>query len=293
MNVKIKIGFLISYDYAFLYDSLKLVYDFTDEIFLAIDINRRTWSGNQFYIEDSFFEYIEKIDIDKKIKIYQDDFYIEALSPIENDTRERNLLSEQMGENCWKLHIDVDEFFLNFDLIVDFLNKNKFLLFKPNQNQANIRANWITLFKRTSKGFLYIDENEHFSFANNVVGKHVLARDLDAKGNTEIFTNFKAIHQSWARNPEEILIKITNWGHKNDFDSQKYFDFWMSVNEENYMDFSYFHPYDSRIWKSLKYCECENLEDFIAKYNERNQPQKLPKLRTRLYKKHLKNIFRF
>ena len=88
-NKKIKVGFLVSYDYEFLKTSIPLVYHSADEIYLAIDINNNTWSGNKFQIHDSFFDWINKIDKNQKIKIYKDDFYDITLSSKENDTREK------------------------------------------------------------------------------------------------------------------------------------------------------------------------------------------------------------
>ena len=67
-NKKIKVGFLVSYDYEFLKTSFPLVYHSADEIYLAIDINNNTWSGNKFQIHDSF-DWINKIDKNQKLNL--------------------------------------------------------------------------------------------------------------------------------------------------------------------------------------------------------------------------------
>lgn len=115
----IKIGFLISYDYQMLKTSLPLVYASADEIFLAIDYKRRTWSGNSFEISDDFFSWIEIFDKDKKIHIYEDDFYDPSLSVKDNDTRERNMLGIRMGSGGWHLQVDSDEYFVDFSMFVE------------------------------------------------------------------------------------------------------------------------------------------------------------------------------
>ena len=43
---KIHVGFLLSYDYEKLKLSLPPVYKYSDAIFIAMDINNKTWSGN-------------------------------------------------------------------------------------------------------------------------------------------------------------------------------------------------------------------------------------------------------
>ena len=58
----IKVGFLVSYDYQLLEYSLPIVYQYADEIYLAIDKERKTWSGNIFQLPDTFFECINRVD---------------------------------------------------------------------------------------------------------------------------------------------------------------------------------------------------------------------------------------
>ena len=82
--MNINVGFLVSYDYKYLKSSLPLIYEDSSSITLAIDINRNTWSGSTFNIDNSFFEWIKEIDLDNKISIYEDDFYKKELSSIEN-----------------------------------------------------------------------------------------------------------------------------------------------------------------------------------------------------------------
>ena len=94
---KIHVGFLMSYDYEKLKFSIPPVYKEADAIFIALDKDYRTWKGNPFTVDDSFFSWLKAFDVDNKITIYKDDFYIPELDAIQNDTRERTMLSEQMG----------------------------------------------------------------------------------------------------------------------------------------------------------------------------------------------------
>ena len=93
---KIQVGFLVSYDYELLKFAIPPIYEDSDEIFLAIDKNRKTWNGSDIYIEDHFFEWIKTFDVHNKIRIYEDDFYVPSISGMQNDTRERFMLSNKM-----------------------------------------------------------------------------------------------------------------------------------------------------------------------------------------------------
>lgn len=285
----IKIGILISYDYKFVFECIKHIYDYADEIILAYDKNSQTWSGNTFEIDPTFFTEIKEIDPLKKIKFYSDNFYDKSLSAMKNDTRERNMLSKFMGPDCWQLQIDADEYFLNFDKVVGFLKQHSFYLKQPDKYPLTIRGKWITLFKKTDNGFLYIENDESFSFGTNQVESYNFARDIDC---TVLKSNFYCVHQSWAREEEEIYQKVNNWSHKDDFDQNIFFDFWRKVNETNFHEYNNFHPIYPQEWKKLSFIACHSVADFTEKYAQLNQ-KKINK-KTKLPKKHrnrlLKNL---
>ncbi|MFT3795766.1 hypothetical protein [Flavobacterium sp.] len=292
-KVKVKIGFLISYDYKYIYDALRIVYDYADEIILAIDKDRLTWAGKPYDFDESLFEKIKAVDPKNKISFYEDAFYVPGMTPMELDTRERNMLSEKMGADCWQLQIDADEYFLNFDEVYQFLQKNRFLVYRPDLNPVNIRGNWITLFKKTENGFLYIDNEEHFPFATNLVGKYNFARDMGGKHNDEVLTNFRALHHSWARDPEEIHQKINNWSHKDDFDGEAFFKFWLSIDENNYRDIYDFHPIYKGAWLKLKFIASTDIHDFIQKFNAETVQPKPAKLQRKYFKAYKKATGKF
>lgn len=290
---KVKIGFLISYDYKYLFDALPIVYGHADEIILAIDRNRNTWAGNKFDLPDAFFTQVKAADPKNKIVFFEEDFFVPSLAPMENEVRERNMISELMGPDCWQLQIDADEYFINFDEVIGFLQKNRFLVYRPDINPVNLRANWITLFKKTENGFLYIDNEENFPFATNLVGKYNFGRDMGGKYNDEIVTNFRALHHSWARDPEEIHQKINNWGHKNDFDGEAFFKVWMSIDETNYKEFIDFHPIYKGAWHSLKFIACNDIHDFIVQFDASNPAPKKTRLQRKYFEAYKKETGKF
>lgn len=241
----IKIGYLISYDYEFVKNSLPGVYTYALEIILAVDADRRTWSGKDFVISEDFWEWIRAFDKDHKIRIYEDNFFIPDLSPIECETRERNLLAKEMGECDWYLQLDADEYFVDFETVW-----NKLKQFKPDM-PTTVRCKLATLFKQTASGYLLIEGSvEPLNFAtNNPV--YDLARSNNS-GNEYIYWDDLVLHQSWARSQEEIKLKLSNWGHRDDFNTNSFFKLWDAIDEFNYYCLSNFHPLTPDLWPRLK-----------------------------------------
>jgi hypothetical protein len=118
-----KIGVLVTYDFELLKNSLPYYYEYADTISLAIDSERKTWSGGKFDIPASFFLCIKEFDTKNKISIYEDVFFIPGLSTIACDSRERTLLGKFMGNGGWHIQIDSDEYFLDFPKFLAQLRK--------------------------------------------------------------------------------------------------------------------------------------------------------------------------
>ena len=268
--VKIKVGYLISYDYEFLFNSLKELYDYVDVIYLAIDENRKTWSGNYFVIPEVFFEKINRIDVKKKIHIYEDNFYMPNLTPLECDTRQRNMLLKKMGKG-WLLQVDVDEYIYDFKYLAKYLKKYWYLTIFPKFTPIIFRGKLVTLYKEIPNGYLYIENNESFPFITNYPNYELVRSNSRIKNH---FTNINVIHQSWARTEQEIKIKIKNWGHRDDFDTLEYYSLWKNLNSSNYSNFKNLHPIVPEIWNELHFLPSTSLDDFILKYKTNNK-QKL------------------
>lgn len=256
----IKVGFLVSYDFKYLYKSIPLVYDASDLIVLAVDKDNLTWSGNPLFIDPAFFDWVKEFDISNKITIYKDNFYIPENSPAENDTRERNLLAKKMGDGGWHVQIDSDEYFNDFKNFAAFLKEKKHFLVNPKSKPVEIHVQWITLFKKVEGGFLYIkDSFDAIEIATNYPKYKYMRATRHSK---KIITKFILLHQSWARDEDEIYTKITNWSHRDDSDNVAFYEFWRNINLNNYTEFTNFHENDPGKWKSLGFIS-ENEIDYL------------------------------
>lgn len=260
---KINVSYLVSYDYEYLFTSLNYIYDFVDQIVISIDKTRKTWGGNDFSIENSFFDKIGKLDKKNIIEIYEDDFYIEKLSPMECETRQRNLTLNKLNKG-WKIQLDVDEYIYDFKELKKFLNKYWYLTLFPNITPIGFIGSLVTLFKINNEEFYYIDNGESFPFITN--------QDFNtkARNNSKIFNyilGVNVIHQSWARKEEEIYTKIKNWGHRDDFDTMKYFNYWKNLNSTNFLEYRDFHPLGPKVWNKLYLMKANNIDDFIKEFS--------------------------
>lgn len=267
VNIKIKVGYVVSYDYDMFLTSVKQLYNYVDVIFVAIDKNYKTWSGNNFIIEKDFFEKVEIFDVENKIKFYFDDFFVPNLSPMECETRERNMLLKKMGKG-WLMQLDVDEYLYDFVKVRKFLNRHWYLTVFPKFTPIVFKGIFITLFKEISDGYLYIENNERFSFITNY-NKFEAARTNYSMSNH--LTGVKVIHQSWARSEEQILFKVKNWGHRDDFNTEKYFQFWKDLNSTNYSSYKNIHPMKPELWNELHFLPASSIDDFIIQFGNKNK----------------------
>lgn len=266
-NSEIKVGFLISYDYEYLKNSLPLVYEHVSYIAIAIDKKRLTWSGNSFDIPDAFFDWLNAFDTDKKIQIYEDDFYVPELSPLECDTRERTMLGAFMGKGGWHVQIDTDEYFLDFKAFKDYLIK-----YIDYDVKTLVQVPVHTIFKQDDNGsFLVVDNTEYFPLATNYP-EYERARYPKEYSSHVISTPI--LHQSWGKELEQIKKKIYNWGHKNDFDTDAYLKLWLFIDSFTYKYIKNFHPIYPEMWGCLEFIPEISIPELIIVMKEHENHKK-------------------
>lgn len=242
----INIGFCVAYDWEFLKNSLPLVYADADRICLSIDKDRISWSGQVYEFDnDAFYAFVRKIDHRGIIEIYEDDFHQPSLTAMQNEVRQRNLIAARLGKGGWHIQLDTDEYFVDFRGFTNFLKR-----FRSNRI-VNICCPWYTMFKQTDNGWFFIREKANEPEYIPVATKHPHYDYGRRNGYFNIKTPFVLLHQSWARREEEIRQKISNWGHKDDFDVSSYFLRWKHLDKSNYRDYHNFHPIEPSNWSSL------------------------------------------
>ena len=254
---KIHVGFLLSYDYIKLKNSIPPVYKMADKIFIAVDHEFRTWAGQKFEVEATFFDWLKEYDTEGKIELYYDNFYEPELSAIENDNRERHLLSLKMGIGNWLVQIDSDEYFINFENFVKDLRKYDHFLDNPEKTKIQIAGFLINMYKYSDGGVFFVKKPTRVLAATNYPNYKV-ARQTKQR---IIYTPNILWHETLAREEKDIEFKLKNWGHNVDVDIEKFMDKWRSVNISNYKNLRDFFYVNPKRWKKLEFVKGENITE--------------------------------
>ncbi|MSP85727.1 MAG: hypothetical protein EXR18_07895 [Flavobacteriaceae bacterium] len=264
MSEKIQVGFLVSYDYELLKNSLPTIYKEASTVFLAIDKYRKTWNGDAIEISPDFFDWINSFDVDNKIIIYEDEFYVPTLSTMECEVRERKMLSEKMGIGNWLIQIDADEYFLDFKSFVDFLKSKNHLLINPERNPVQISPFLINLYKRVDGGFLYVNQATKVMVATNYPN-YKIGRNTKSK---VIYRDSLILHECLSRTKEELLIKFANWGHDVDVSVDTFMNKWENVNVTNYKTMNNFFYLDPHKWKTLEFIKGNSFSEIFENFGK-------------------------
>ncbi|WP_194767841.1 hypothetical protein [Tamlana sp. I1] len=285
---KIQVGFLVSYDYQLLKNAIPLVYSEADTIFLAVDINRKTWNGASIDISEDFFTWIKAFDTEHKIQLFEESFYVPELSTMACEVRERKMLAEKMGVGNWIIQLDADEYFINFKRFVDFLKSKNHYLVNPEKHKIQIQPFHVSLYKKTENGYLYVNEATKTVVATNYPD-YKIGRKTRGK---VVYFNALILHECLARDRKDLVQKLTNWGHNEEVDLEGFMKKWDAVNETNYKDFENFFFLEPEKWKHLDFVKGKNFKKLFE--NFRNEKEKaLYKSDFFIFKKNLGQFFKY
>lgn len=266
---KIHTGFLLSFDYEKLKKSIPPVYKDSDRLFIAIDKDFLTWSGNKFDVNDSFFEWLKEFDKDNKIELYYDAFYVKGLTGIQMDTRERHMLSKKMGIGNWLIQVDSDEYILNFKDFVESLKKLNHFLDNPEEDPIQVSGYHIDVYKYLDDGILYVENMCKFLLATNYPN-YKLARQTRER---IIYVNTIALHESLSRSEEELEYKLNNWSHREDINSD-FLTKWKKADKHNFKDIKDVFYLNPKQWETINYAATKDFTE-ITKYFEANPKMKI------------------
>ncbi|WP_027138885.1 hypothetical protein [Gaetbulibacter saemankumensis] len=285
---KIQVGFLVSYDYELLKNAIPLVYKHADTIYLAVDKDRKTWNGNHIHIAPEFFAWIKSIDVDNKIQLYEDYFYVNEMSTMACEVRERKMLAEKMGIGNWIIQLDADEYFINFERFVSFLKSKNHYLNSPEKHKVLIQPFHVSLYKKTKNGYLYVNKATKTVVATNYPD-YTVGRKTNGR---VIYYNALILHECLARTREELVQKLTNWGHNEEVDLERFMNKWDSVNELNYKEKENFFFLEPEKWKYLDFVAGSNFSELFENFRKEKE-QGLYKSNFFIFKKNLGQFFKY
>jgi hypothetical protein len=256
--VTVKAGICVAYDWALLEHSLPAIYPYIDFLCLSVDVDRRSWNGNNFEMDwIGFMQLVKSVDREGKIKILEESFYSSQRTPIENECYQRKRMSEFMGKADWYVQIDADEILFNATDLIQELKK-----YKQVRRSVNIHGIWINLIKQTEAGFVY-----------SVVKTPPLATNQPVynygrtNGHFNIYTNTFLAHITWARPEEEVYYKLKNWGHSHEFNGMSFYKIWKALDEYNWIYIKDFHPMNKGHIPQLHFQKARDLNDFVQTFD--------------------------
>ena len=264
---------LISYDAAYLPESISRYYNYVDEIVLGLDKNRKTWSGNAFsFDENKLWADLGAIDGDSKISVVEEDFVKSSIA-IENDNYERNFLKAQCN-NDWIFSFDADEWLIN--------SKYFFYEYCPfverYYNKVDICMTWATPYKSiddttlvivNEDGSPFFGENQGIVTSKDSTFTYARWTDKSAAGTNRVSSPLIALHWSLCREKSDLHQKINNIGHSDIVENDPFYQIWDQVTMDNYHELHNFKTsgLGQAQWPRLRAIPASEVEDFY-KQNE-------------------------
>ena len=251
---------LLAYDTAFMVDSIKRYIDNIDELVVGLDENRQTWTGSTYELEPTIVERLKAIS--PKVRLLEDIFYMPGLGPMDNDTRERNVLSTELHDFDYIISIDSDELLLNEADLFDWLRRQK-------TQDVCILGSWINVYKELDDAYLVIGDGTKggIELGDVPIITDRSERFVNARWTKQNYVMSPAVllHFSWARSEPELRKKLSNWSHSDDFTTKHHLDLWLNVNQKNYGSAAYrnFHPVTPSEWPSLSLIRKSELDERV------------------------------
>ena len=269
---------LISYDAnRFLANSIKTYYNYVDEIILGIDVNRTTWSGNPFKIdEEALWSELSQIDGDGKISIIEEDFKKTDVA-IENDNYERNFLKEQCSHD-WIFSFDADEelinaksFFYDFcPLVENYIDKIDILMTwcTPYKYVRDEEGKEYTLMIANNDGSPFFGETQGVVTSKNSTYTYARWTDRSAQGQNRLASPLVALHWSLCRPKDELHEKIHNIGHSDIAEKDPFYQIWSKVTWDNFHELKNFKTsgLGEAQWPQLEPIPSEQVKNYINQY---------------------------
>jgi hypothetical protein len=246
--VKLSFYTPIAYDYKYAFAAVKSYYNIADEIILAIDKDRISWSGIKYDFDDILFNTtIKEIDTNNKIKIIEESFH-KTGSPITNDTNKRNEITKQCSGEII-IGIDSDEILINANEFAEWL--------KSYTSKDDISCHLMTVYKSFENKLLIAMPLETTVIGTKLRNSYKQARNTS---NRTMLSPLKLLHYSWGRTEQELKQKLYNFGHSNQFNIPKYFGMWKNTTLDNYASKRFFHPLGPR-QSNWRYLQLFDLKD--------------------------------
>lgn len=234
---------LLAYDADLIEESISSYVGIVDELLVGLDESRETWSGQKFELAPGIMPRL--CAISNKVRIVEDMYFVPGLSPLDNDTRERNMLAAHSPDTNWFVSLDSDEILINADSFRGFLTQCR--------PDACVMGRAITVYKECSDSYLVIGKNGQIDLSPIPLATDVCESFIAARYTKQerVMSPALVLHFTWARSEAELRRKFANWGHRDDFNTDEHLKLWMEADDTTASRYKNFHPLSPEAWPEL------------------------------------------
>lgn len=230
---------LAAYDWRMLPASIASYYAYADEIIVGLDVNRRSWSGTQFGLDDR--DLAEALSpYTDKITVVTDDFFNAHQSPLQNDRAERERLAKS-ARNNWVVEVDADEVLSDADALLAAMESC------PPGCQVYAQE-WTQVYKVISDTALVVTPSLQLCALATRSRARKLARQT---GEPPVVAPVEVVHWTMGRDEADLVQKLASWSHSHQV-RPGFLDQWRSVTLENYRAAKDLHYFRASAWPGLR-----------------------------------------
>lgn len=241
-------AYVLVADPAYLAASVQSYYPAVERIVVSYDQNHLSWSGEPIPVEECLAE-LRCIDTDQKLDLRPGRFSHPELPPKDCETRQRQEALEAASEGAdWILQLDSDEVVPDLHALVDMIHRAE----AASVAGLDFPSRWIysgtsgrrvleasSRFWRPAAGYpgpLAVRSDTTLRHARQCDGALFRAdfrsrntdpwRHRDTPVHATVPVNAGALHFSWVRRPDEMLMKAKVSGHRDGTDWIKEIAHW-------------------------------------------------------------------
>lgn len=272
-------AYVLAADPTWLERSVGAYYAHVEEIVVSFDRSGRGWTGAPVPVEECLTR-LRVLDVAKKMRFVPGDFSSKVCDPMENDTLQRGAALQVASEGAdWVLQLDTDEFLPAPEALLAAIDKANAVgldgvewpmrvLYRGLGNQAALEVcapdggdhfEYIAPVAVRAGVRLSHSRRTGGSFLRAVVrgdsNSIQLRRSLEpGEVREERLTSTEAIlHNSWARNPLELVRKLASWSHSSAAAWRHFLFRWLPATvfwrrQRN------IHPFFGPVWPALRVC---------------------------------------
>jgi hypothetical protein len=275
-------AYILAADPTWIEASLGSYYSLVEEIIVSYDIQGRGYTGLPLPLE-ACLQKLRSMDCNGKMRYCPGSYARLDHSPMDNETHQRRCAIEQAAEGAdWILQIDTDELLPSTQPLLDAM------AFAEQHNLSGIEWPMRVLYQRTRQGrYLEVcatDRCDRFEYPGAIaIRPHAhllharvtgdaflrvvvrgdrsslqLSQDLKTyERRAELISASEAIlHNSWARTPKNLRMKLGSWSHNSGLKSWLYYYCRWLPAPYTWRAMRDFHPFARGLWPALKPCDC-------------------------------------